>query len=184
MDGTSPVLETAVRWLGMYFPGKGPPFPVPLHLCGTASQLAVWDRLRAIPYGQTATYGQAPRSWRRREAGSASLRRLWAVRRGITPSPSLVTCHRVVGANGSLDGLCGRHWEKGEAIDAGRRGYAGSFIPGKGALWGAENIKAEQRPFTVQAEGVEGKAPNSPKAGYLNYTLARVAPSQGMPCPG
>ena len=75
MDGTSPVLETAVRWLGVYFPGKGPPFPVPLHLCGTASQLAVWDRLRAIPYGQTATDGQAPRSWRRREAGSASLRR-------------------------------------------------------------------------------------------------------------
>ncbi|MDZ4364628.1 methylated-DNA--[protein]-cysteine S-methyltransferase [Brevundimonas sp.] len=69
---------------------------------GTAFQRAVWAALRAIPAGQTRSYGQlaaaigAPRAVR--AAGLAN---------GQNPIAVIVPCHRVIGANGTLTGYAG-----------------------------------------------------------------------------
>ena len=78
-EGDSPALAGARRWLELYFAGREPDFMPPLHLTGTAFQLAVWELLRAIPYGQTTTSGA--RGW------TGCRPRRWAARWGATPSP-------------------------------------------------------------------------------------------------
>lgn len=75
---------------------------VGVRTAGTAFQRAVWAALRAIPAGQTRSYGQlaaaigAPRAVR--AAGLAN---------GQNPIALIVPCHRVIGANGTLTGYAG-----------------------------------------------------------------------------
>ena len=54
------LFQKAKQWLDIYFSGKDPGFPVPLHFTGTDFQKEVWEILCTIPYGQTTTYGQIP----------------------------------------------------------------------------------------------------------------------------
>lgn len=102
-----PIFEKVKEWLDIYFSGKEPDFAVPLHLTGTAFQQSVWAMLRAIPYGQTVTYGEIAR----RLAAERGLQHMssqavgGAV--GRNPVSVIVPCHRVVGANGSLTGYAG-----------------------------------------------------------------------------
>lgn len=69
---------------------------------GTAFQRTVWAALRAIPAGETRSYGQlaaaigAPRAVR--AAGLAN---------GQNPVAVIVPCHRVIGADGTLTGYAG-----------------------------------------------------------------------------
>src|SRR5215218_9481421 len=44
--------------LDEYFGGERTRFELELELEGTAFQVAVWERLRGIPYGSTAGYGE------------------------------------------------------------------------------------------------------------------------------
>jgi methylated-DNA-[protein]-cysteine S-methyltransferase len=92
----------ARRQLEEYFAGERRAFDLPLDLQGTPFQLAVWERLREIPYGSTISYLQLAVSLGRRDrvraAGSAV---------GRTPVPIVVPCHRVLGSDGSLTGYGG-----------------------------------------------------------------------------
>ncbi|MGS0646735.1 methylated-DNA--[protein]-cysteine S-methyltransferase [Komagataeibacter melomenusus] len=72
---------------------------LPLAVQGTPFQLQVWQALRAIPCGQTVTYGElAARIGRpgavRAVAGACAANRLAVV----------VPCHRVIRTDGSLSG--------------------------------------------------------------------------------
>ena len=51
-------LSTVESQLDEYFAGKRKDFDVPLKPSGTAFQLAAWEALIAIPYGETRSYGQ------------------------------------------------------------------------------------------------------------------------------
>ena len=102
-----PLFEKVKQWLDIYFSGKEPDFPVPLHFTGTAFQNEVWEILCTIPYGRTMTYGEIARQI----AARKGLPRMSAQavggavgRNGISV---IVPCHRVVGANGSLTGYAG-----------------------------------------------------------------------------
>lgn len=70
---------------------------LPLDLRGTAFQQRVWQALRAIPIGQTRTYGQLA-------AELASHPRAIARACASNPLGLLVPCHRVTAADGSLGG--------------------------------------------------------------------------------
>ena len=63
----------------------------------------MWEQLREIPYGSTATYGEV--------AGRLGLTghgaRAVGTANGRNPIPIVVPCHRVVGAAGSLTGYGG-----------------------------------------------------------------------------
>lgn len=85
-----------------YLDGKRTTFTVPLHPQGTKFQLAVWDALREIPYGQTRSYRQIAG-----KVGSPKGCRAVGMANHANPIMIIVPCHRVIGANGSLVGYGG-----------------------------------------------------------------------------
>jgi len=97
--------------LDSYFAGERQTFELDLDLRGTPLQLLVWAQLREIPYGATTTYGElAGRIDDRHyppELEPYKRVRLAAAAIGRTPTPILVPCHRVIGADGSLTGYGG-----------------------------------------------------------------------------
>jgi methylated-DNA-[protein]-cysteine S-methyltransferase len=89
--------------LAAYFAGVPRPLhALPLDLGGTPFQQQVWALLRAIPYGQTTTYGALAEA-------TGSLKRTRAVGRanGHNPVALAVPCHRVIGRSGHLVGYAG-----------------------------------------------------------------------------
>jgi methylated-DNA-[protein]-cysteine S-methyltransferase len=90
------------RQLGEYFSGERTAFELQLALAGTAFQQRVWDELRAIPYGQTISYGALAR-----RIGQPTASRAVGLANGKNPVAIIVPCHRVVGADGSLAGYGG-----------------------------------------------------------------------------
>ncbi|HUH22553.1 MAG TPA: methylated-DNA--[protein]-cysteine S-methyltransferase [Brevundimonas sp.] len=69
---------------------------------GTDFQRTVWAALRAIPAGQTRSYGQLAAA-----IGSPKAVRAAGLANGQNPIAVIVPCHRVIGANGTLTGYAG-----------------------------------------------------------------------------
>ncbi|MBQ0825573.1 methylated-DNA--[protein]-cysteine S-methyltransferase [Streptomyces tagetis] len=92
----------AKRQLAAYFAGELREFTLELRLRGTAFQRSVWERLRAIPYGETRTYGQLAA-----DLGAPTASRAVGLANGRNPVGIVIPCHRVVGANGALTGYGG-----------------------------------------------------------------------------
>jgi len=102
-EGATPLTLRAAQELDEYFAGRRKAFTVPLSPHGTQFQLAVWEALRAIPYGQARTYGEIAAAVGRPKAARA-------VGMANHDNPLLIftPCHRVVGKNGGLTGFaCG-----------------------------------------------------------------------------
>jgi methylated-DNA-[protein]-cysteine S-methyltransferase len=135
--GRSPRLDASARrplteatdQLEQYFAGERRDFELRLDLDGTPLQKLVWARLRRIPYGSTISYGELagqvdPTAY---PEGLEPYRRvrLAAAAVGRTPTPILVPCHRVIGADGSLTGYGGGLRRKQALLDLEARGAAG-----------------------------------------------------------
>jgi methylated-DNA-[protein]-cysteine S-methyltransferase len=97
----APFAQALVQ-LGEYFAGTRRAFRLHLAPEGTPFQLAVWRELRAIPFGETRTYGELAR-----RVGVAGGARAVGLANGANPLPIIVPCHRVIGADGSLTGFGG-----------------------------------------------------------------------------
>jgi methylated-DNA-[protein]-cysteine S-methyltransferase len=97
-----PVLRQAAAELDEYFAGHRVDFDVPLDPRGTDFQLAAWQALRTIPYGETVSYGEQAK-----RLGDPGKARAVGAANGRNPLPIIVPCHRVVGANGHLTGFGG-----------------------------------------------------------------------------
>ena len=98
----TPLLRAAREALLAYFAGERRDFDLPLAPAGTDFQRAVWEALKAIPYGGTRTYGEI----------AAAVGRPKAVRavgqaNHVNPLPIFIPCHRVVGKGGALTGYAG-----------------------------------------------------------------------------
>ncbi|MFQ5738840.1 MAG: methylated-DNA--[protein]-cysteine S-methyltransferase [Acidobacteriota bacterium] len=85
-----------------FFSGKLRAFSLPLAPRGTAFQMRVWNQLKAIPYGQTISYGQLAQL-----VGKPSASRAVGAANGRNPLPIVIPCHRVIGSDGSLTGYGG-----------------------------------------------------------------------------
>ena len=96
----SELLFKAAAQLQEYFAGTRRVFDLPISAKGTAFEMAVWQALREIPYGQTRTYGQIASL-----IGHPGAAR--AVGRACSRNPLLIVvpCHRVLGAGGKLTGF-------------------------------------------------------------------------------
>lgn len=101
----TPVFGQTRRWLDLYFSGREPDFTPPLHLTGSPFQRSVWELLRQIPYGKTATYGEIAERLAAGQGRASAQAVGGAV--GRNPISIIVPCHRVVGAGGSLTGYAG-----------------------------------------------------------------------------
>ncbi|MGC9468124.1 MAG: methylated-DNA--[protein]-cysteine S-methyltransferase [Anaerolineae bacterium] len=98
----SSLLETAKAQLLAYFNWRRDTFDLPLDLRGTDFQLAVWERLQGVPYGETTTYGDIALLLGSPHASQAVGQAI-----GANPTAIVVPCHRVLGADGSLTGYAG-----------------------------------------------------------------------------
>lgn len=112
-DDTHPVLVEAVRQLRAYFDGDLKEFDLPLEPAGTPFQVAVWEQLRGIGYGETASYGEVARRLGMTVAASRAV----GLANGRNPIPVVIPCHRVVGANGTLTGYAGGLERKQRLLD-------------------------------------------------------------------
>ena len=104
---TSPVLSACALQLGEYFSGNRAAFDLPLAPEGTVFQRDVWNALRKVLFGRTATYGEVARKIGRPSAGRAV-----GAANGANPISIIIPCHRIVGSDGRLTGYGGGLWRK------------------------------------------------------------------------
>ncbi len=95
----TPLLCRAHAQLKEYLAGGRSVFDLPLNPEGTPFQKQVWEQLLQIPYGETITYGQLAR-----RIGQPKAARAAGAACGKNPIAIFISCHRVVGQNGSLTG--------------------------------------------------------------------------------
>ena len=113
----SPLLAQAKAWLAVYFSGR---------------EKEVWALLRAIPYGQTTTYGAlAARLAAQRGLPHLSPQAVGGAV-GHNKVSILVPCHRVVGAHGSLTGYAGGIDKKRALLALEKADMAALFAPKRG----------------------------------------------------
>jgi methylated-DNA-[protein]-cysteine S-methyltransferase len=105
-------LADALDQVDEYFAGRRRAFDLPLAPAGGDFDRRVWRETSAIPYGETASYGEIARAIGRpggaREIGGAMAR---------NPIPIIVPCHRVVGSDGALVGYAGGLERKRALLD-------------------------------------------------------------------
>ena len=118
-DPAAAPFAAAAAQLDSYFAGELTDFDLELEPGGTAFQRRVWMALRAIPYGQTVTYGQLAAG-----LGAPGSSRAVGLANGKNPISIVVPCHRVVGSDGSLTGYGGGLPRKRFLLDL-ERGAAG-----------------------------------------------------------
>jgi methylated-DNA-[protein]-cysteine S-methyltransferase len=101
-SGSSAVLDRAAIELDEYFAGDRVVFDVPLELDGTAFQVAAWQALARIPYGETRSYTEQASV-----IGRPTAVRAVGAANGRNPVSIILPCHRVVGSDGALRGFGG-----------------------------------------------------------------------------
>ncbi|CAN5194816.1 methylated-DNA--[protein]-cysteine S-methyltransferase [soil metagenome] len=97
------LLRETVRQLVAYFSRDLKEFDLPLRPAGTPFQLRVWDQLKTIGYGSTASYGEVAQRLGMTVAASRAV----GLANGRNPIPVVIPCHRVVGMKGTLTGYAG-----------------------------------------------------------------------------
>ena len=145
VEGTNPHLQQGIEELEAYFAGGLRDFTVPLALRGTPFRMKVWRALRAVPFGQTLSYGEIAR-----RIGHPNAQRAVGQAVGANPVAIIIPCHRVISAAGQLHGFGGGLWRKGFLLEhergkddtplAVRRGAAGQ---------GAASSPDEARPAAL-----------------------------------
>jgi methylated-DNA-[protein]-cysteine S-methyltransferase len=101
-EARTALFGAAAEQLDAYFAGELTEFGLPLNLHGTPFQRHVWAGLRAIPYGETVTYGELAE-----RIGRPGASRAVGLANGRNPVGVIVPCHRVIGSTGSLTGYGG-----------------------------------------------------------------------------
>lgn len=101
-EGTSEVIEQAVRQLDEFFAGKRKVFDMPLLFVGTDFQKKVWRELLNIPFGETISYKEMAR-----RIGLPTAVRAVANANGANSVSIFAPCHRVIGSDNSLTGYGG-----------------------------------------------------------------------------
>ena len=93
----------AVAALAAYFSGRLDALDaVPVELNGTPFQRRVWERLRGVRAGTTASYREIARS-----IGAPAAVRAVGAANGSNPVALVVPCHRIIGSDGRLTGYGG-----------------------------------------------------------------------------
>jgi len=112
VPGEHPLISRVADELSQYFEGRLQEFSVPLATPGTEFQRRVWDGLRQIPYGQTASYAeQAAR------IGQPGAVRAVGRANGDNRIAIIIPCHRVIGSSGEMCGYGGGIWRKRFLLD-------------------------------------------------------------------
>jgi AraC family transcriptional regulator of adaptative response/methylated-DNA-[protein]-cysteine methyltransferase len=145
VPGNNDHLEQLKDELARYFAGTLTRFEVPLTYPGTPFQMAVWNGLLKIPYGQTVSYeGLA------NDIGVPGSQRAVGRANGQNRIAIVIPCHRVVNKSGQLGGYGGGLWRKEYLLGLERRVSAGE--PGVSTLV----VTHKSGRIGAGAEGVPG----------------------------
>jgi methylated-DNA-[protein]-cysteine S-methyltransferase len=97
-----PYMYGIFKQLYEYFSLERKLFTLPLDIKGSEFQMKVWEEVKKIPYGETASYkdiaGRIKNPGSVRAVGKAN---------SLNPAPIIIPCHRVIGSDGSLTGYAG-----------------------------------------------------------------------------
>lgn len=96
------VLINAQTQLNEYFSGNRQAFDLPVDPEGTEFQHRVWERVAAVPFGNTMSYIGIARA-----LGSEDSSRAVGMANGKNPLPIIIPCHRIIGQDGKLTGYAG-----------------------------------------------------------------------------
>ena len=110
--GESPFIDHLESEVRRYFEGKLKTFTVTLDLKGTPFQMAVWNQLLNIPYGETRAYGEIAQM-----VGKPGAMRAVGRANGDNYIAIVVPCHRVIQSDGNLRGYGGGLWRKRRLLD-------------------------------------------------------------------
>jgi len=116
----TPPLKRAALQLTEYFEGKRAAFDLPFACQGTVFQRAVWDALKAIPYGETRSYREVAAS-----VGNPRAFRAVGMANHRNPLAIFIPCHRVVETGGGLGGYAGGLPAKQYLLDLEKRRPSG-----------------------------------------------------------
>jgi len=136
-------LRDARRQLEEYFAGTRTAFDLPLAMRGTPFQMRVWQALREIPFGVTASYGEIAR-----RIGAPHASRAVGGANHRNPVAIIVPCHRVIGADGSLTGYGGGEACKRALLDLERGGDL--FSPRRSGVAAAPATAPRGRPASAR----------------------------------
>ena len=100
-------VKDCLAQLDGYFRGSRKDFTVKLDVRGTAFQMMVWTKLRAVGFGRTTTYKALARA-----VGKPAATRAVGGANHCNPVSIVIPCHRVVGSDGRLTGYGGGLWRK------------------------------------------------------------------------
>ena len=95
-------LKDCIRQLDEYFKGKRMTFDLPLIISGTDFQKKVWNELKKIPFGKTASYKEIAL-----KAGNIKAVRAIGNANNKNRIAVIIPCHRVIGSDGKLSGYAG-----------------------------------------------------------------------------
>ena len=101
-DKSPTILTETAKQLMEYFEGNRKTFDVKLSPLGTEFKQLVWEHVKAISFGETATYLDIAI-----RTGSAKNTRAVGLANGKNPIPIIIPCHRIIGSNGKLTGYAG-----------------------------------------------------------------------------
>jgi AraC family transcriptional regulator, regulatory protein of adaptative response / methylated-DNA-[protein]-cysteine methyltransferase len=116
IKGSNEHIDVMVLQVKEYFAGKRSHFSLTLDVKGTAFEMAVWEQVLNIPYGETRSYGQIAV-----ELGVPGAARAVGRANGANYLPIIIPCHRVINADGSLRGYGGGLWRKKYLLDFEKR---------------------------------------------------------------
>ncbi len=101
LESSQILTETEIQ-LNDYFSGNRKTFDIPLNPKGTTFQKEVWDYVKKITFGKTASYLDISK-----QMGSITYTRAVGMANGKNPIPIIIPCHRIIGTNGKLTGYAG-----------------------------------------------------------------------------
>ena len=96
------LIKKTYNELDEYFKGVRTTFDIPLELHGTPFQIKVWEALKTVPYGKTASYKDIAKI-----IGNEKACRAVGMANNKNPIIIIIPCHRIIGSNGSLTGYAG-----------------------------------------------------------------------------
>lgn len=120
----------AIQQLREYLASERREWDLPLDMRGTPFQVAVWNAVYEVPYGETVSYGEIAR----RIGNPAAVRAVGAAN-GANPLPPVVPCHRIIGSNGKLTGYGGGLPLKQRLLDLERTALGGEATYENAALF-------------------------------------------------
>ena len=112
VPGSHRHLDRLKTELAGYFDGERRSFSVPLSFPGTPFQRRVWERLLAIPYGETRSYEDLAVV-----LGSPKAMRAVGHANGQNRIAIVIPCHRVIAKDGGLGGYGGGLRRKQDLLD-------------------------------------------------------------------